>query len=185
MSEGESRRVCWSSEPPVVTKQRDVHRGNIRRLIPPAIQKLQRDRKFGGRNGYRNDSRASIARLCPLVLRWILRTVLPLVRSRWGGRLVEQEHGGALRHGSTPEARSKGGRVAAELRRDRVRRFARASGVLVRNSASWATNPHPQISGTGIKERPSGVSTGVHAPKIGESAWCLPTSLAGYHRWKL
>ncbi len=34
MSEGESRRVCWSSEPPISPKQRDVHQGNIRRLIP-------------------------------------------------------------------------------------------------------------------------------------------------------
>ncbi len=88
--------------------------------------------------------------------------------------MVEQEHGGALRHGSTPEARSKGGRVAAELRRDRVRRFARASGVLVRNSASWATNPHPQISGTGIKERPSELLTEPRGGRIVATLACNP-----------
>ena len=39
-----------------------------------------------------------------------------------GGALVVQEHGGALMRGSTPETRSKGGRVAAERRRARAER---------------------------------------------------------------
>ena len=38
MSERESRRVCWSSEPPVVTEQRDVHQGNIQRWIPLVME---------------------------------------------------------------------------------------------------------------------------------------------------
>ena len=72
-------------------------------------------------------------RLCPLVLRWILRTVFPLVRSRWGvvggwwsrSTAGPSDMGVRQRHGR----RGKGGRGAAEGSSPAVRPCLRCAGT--------------------------------------------------------
>ena len=112
--------VVWScsapSPPPIRTYTADVEASRL------SAHSLAQELSASGSDPVCTSSPA--VGFCPLALRWMLRTVLPLYPCRklggWG--LVPQPHGGALRVGNPDNA--GGGRAAAERRRARAERIA-------------------------------------------------------------